>query len=54
MLTTMKKTYQTPTFEVVRIETQQMLAGSVDASLLGDTQDNESALTREMFLDGEY
>ena len=53
MLTTMKKTYQTPTFEVVRIETQQMLAGSVDAPL-GGTQSNESALTREMFLDGEY
>jgi len=54
MLTTMKKTYQTPTFEVVRIETQQMLAGSVDASLLDETQSNEDALTREMFLDGEY
>ena len=50
----MKKTYQIPTFEVVRIETQQMLAGSVDASLLDETQSNESALTREMFLDGEY
>jgi len=50
----MKKTYSKPIIEVMEMRTQQMLAGSVDASLLDDTQSNESALTREMFLDGEY
>ena len=46
----MKKTYQNPTLEVVRVETQQMLALSK-----GDAY-NSSDVTysRELFLDGEY
>ena len=46
----MKKTYQNPTLEVVRVETQQMLALSK-----GDEY-NSSDVTysRELFLDGEY
>lgn len=49
----MKKTYINPTLEVVRVKSQQLLAGSVDAPIDG-SQDNPSALSREMFLDGEY
>jgi hypothetical protein len=46
----MKKTYQNPTLEVVRVETQQMLALSK-----GDEY-NSSDVTysRESFFDGEY
>ena len=49
----MKKTYINPTLEVVRVKSQQLLAGSVDAPIDG-SQGNGSALSREMFLDGEY
>ena len=49
----MKKTYINPTLEVVRVKSQQLLAGSVDAPIDG-TQVNESALSRDKFFDGEY
>ena len=46
----MKKTYQNPTLEVVRVETQQMLALSKgDEFNSGDV-----TYSRELFLDGEY
>ena len=49
----MKKTYQIPTLEVVKIETQKMLAESVQ--MFGKNATGEG-MSREMdfFGDGEY
>ena len=44
----MKKIYSNPTTEFIIVATQQMMAGSVDAPINEDTQDNEEALGREL------
>ena len=51
----MKKTYQIPTLEVVKVQTQQMLAGSPSVSMFNENATGEG-LSREMdfFTDGEY
>ena len=49
----MKKTYQTPAAEVIRIQTTQMLAASPLG--IGAPVDNAGgAEAPELFLDGEY
>lgn len=48
----MKKTYSNPQMMVVKIQTQQMLAASVEATISG-TQDNGAALGREADFDDE-
>ena len=58
MLMTMKKTYIIPTLEVVRVETQQMLAlsgGVSNGSGVGNSfNDGDVSYSRDMFIDGEY
>lgn len=43
----MKKTYINPEMEIVKIKTQQLLAGSVNAPVSDETQDNGDALAPE-------
>ena len=43
----MKKIYKNPVLEVVKIQTQQIIAASVNASISDITSSNEDALTRE-------
>ena len=51
----MKKIYQTPTAEVIRIETTQMMASSPTTLGIGDpVSDASGAEARELFIDGEY
>ena len=54
----MKKTYIIPTLEVVRVETQQMLAlsgGVSNGSGVGNSfNDGDVSYSRDMFIDGEY
>lgn len=44
----MKKTYFAPEMEIVNIKNQQLLAGSVDAPVSDETQDNGNALAPEV------
>ena len=44
----MKKTYLNPTTDFIFVATQQMMAGSVEASIKDESQDNEDALSRGM------
>ncbi|MBQ9202613.1 MAG: hypothetical protein IJ155_00045 [Prevotella sp.] len=48
----MKKTYQNPTIEMVTIETHQILAASVEATING-SQSNEAALGRDFDFDDD-
>lgn len=43
----MKKTYINPEMEIVKIKTQLLLAGSVNAPISDETQDNGDALSPE-------
>ena len=45
----MKKEYFAPEMEIVNIKNQQLLAGSVDAPVSDDTQDNGDALSPEYY-----
>ena len=49
----MKKTYMQPTIEVVKIQTQGMLATSLPKGVATVT-DESKVLSRGLFLDGEY
>ena len=50
----MKKIYQTPTAEVIRIETTQMMASSPTLGIGAPVGDASGAEARELFIDGEY
>ena len=50
----MKKTYQIPTLEVVKVQTQQMLAGSPSVSMFNENATGEGMSREFEFTDGEY
>jgi hypothetical protein len=50
----MKKTYQTPAAEVIRIETTQMLAASNSLGIGDPVNSAAGAESRNIFLEGEF